>query len=314
MNAAPQSESLRIALVGAGKMARQHARAIAAPTLHARLAAVADASASALEGIRPLAPEARLVGSLTEALATGPVDVVHICTPPDTHEALATEALEAGCHVYVEKPIAPSEAATRHLLDLAAARRLQLCPGHQLLFEPPAREIRRLLPAVGRVIHVESYFSFRTVRRTPDGKAPLRADLQLLDILPHPVYLLLDLLERAAPGDSRLVALELGRSGSLHALVRRGEVTGALVVSVEARPVESYLRVTGTNGALLGDFVRGTVERLIVPGTSGIDKVLAPYRTAAQLLSGTTGALARRALGRQRSYPGLVEIFDSFYA
>ena len=109
--------------------------------------------------------------------------------------------------------------------------------------------------------NIESYFSFRPVRRTPDGRLPLRPDLQLLDILPHPVYLLLSVLERAGSGPVELTATEIGAGGTIHALLRRGATTGVLTVTLEGRPVESYLRVVGSNGSAFSDFVRGTVQR-----------------------------------------------------
>jgi len=240
-------------------------------------------------------------------------DVVHLVTPPDTHAELSRTILAAGAHLYVEKPFVAYASEARELLALAAARGLKVCAGHQLLHEAPARVARRLRPAIGKLVHVESYFSFRTVRRTPDGRTPLRADLQLLDILPHPTYLLLAALDEEVQGPTELRALELGPAGTVHALVRRGGLTANLTVSLEGRPVESYLRLTGTNGTVQADFVRGTVQRHIGPGTSGIEKVLAPYRLARQLVGGTTRALAHRVLARQRSYPGLVELFELFY-
>jgi len=110
-----------------------------------------------------------------------------------------------------------------------------------------------------------------------------------------------------------LSTLELSEAGTVHALVRSGGITGTLVVTLEGRPVESYLRIVGTNGSLFADYVRGTVQRAIGPGTSGIDKLFAPYRLAWQVFAGSTGAFGRRFLKRQRSYPGLAELFDAFY-
>lgn len=251
---------------------------------------------------------------LAPALAELRPDVVHIVTPPSSHGALARAALEAGCHIYVEKPFVETAGEARELLALAAARGLKVCAGHQLLHEAPSRIVRDLRPAIGRLVHVESYFSFRTVRRTPDGRTPLRADLQLLDILPHPTYLLLAALDGEGEGPTALGAVEVGPAGTVHALVRRGNLTANLTVSLEGRPVESFLKLTGTNGTIHADFVRGTVQRHIGPGTSGIEKLFAPYRLARQLVGGTTRAMAHRVLARQRSYPGLAELFELFYA
>ncbi len=305
---------LRIALVGAGRMAQHHARAVARSQVPARVVAFADPSPAAAEAMRAEAPDAVAFPSLERLLKEQQVDIVHVCTPPDTHERTAAAALEAGCHVYVEKPFVPTSGAAERLIALASERGLKVCAGHQLLFEEPTRRALELLPALGTLTHVESYFSFRTVRRSPDGRTPLRADLQLLDILPHPVYLLLRTMETAVPGArSELRGVEVGPAGTVHALVRRGPLTGALTVTLEGRPVDSFLRLVGSNGSVHADFVRGTVQRQIGPGTSGIDKLLNPYRQARQLATGTTKALGKRFLKRQRSYPGLVEIFEAFY-
>jgi predicted dehydrogenase/nucleoside-diphosphate-sugar epimerase len=304
--------SLRIALVGAGKMAQHHARAIARTGM-GEVVAVADPNQAARKLLIELAPGARGFDSLEALLQQTRVDVVHIVTPPTTHESLTRMALEAGSHVYVEKPFVDTARAAAELLALADTRGLRICPGHQLLYEPPARRAAELLPALGDLAHVESYFSFRPIRRTPDGQTPPRADLQLLGILPHPIYVLLQFLEAAARGTTELTALEIGKSGTVHALVRRGDLTGTLIVTLEGRPVESYLRLVGSNGSIHADFVRSTVQRHIGPGTSGIDKLLAPYRHSRQLLFDTTGSMGRRFLKRQRSYPGLVELFSAFY-
>jgi predicted dehydrogenase/nucleoside-diphosphate-sugar epimerase len=309
----PKPTVLRIGLVGAGQMAQQHARAIARLPEKAVLTAVADPDVAATEAIRAIHPTASCWTSLQEMLASQAVDVVHICTPPDTHETLAERALEAGCHIYVEKPFVPTRTAAVRLAGLADSKGLSICPGHQLLFEPPTRRALDLLPALGQLTHVESYFSFRPIKHSASGRALLRDDLQLLDILPHPVYLLLQFLESAGEGSTELVAVEVGPRGTIHALIRRGALTGTLVVTLEGRPVESFLRLVGTNGTIHADYVRSTVQRNLGPGASGIDKLIAPYRLASQLLAGTTAAMGRRFLKRQTSYPGLAEIFGAFY-
>ena len=304
---------LRIALVGGGKMGQHHIRAIQRlGEAVATVVAVADPAPT--DALRALVPGATIHPTLDALLAAARVDVVHVATSPATHEALAARALDGGCHVYVEKPFVESAAAAQRIVERARRRGLKVCAGHQLLFERPAREAMALLPALGRPVHVESYFSFRTVRRIPGGRAPMRADHQLLDILPHPIYLLLNFLEAAVPdATTELTAVDVGPGGTVHALVRRGQLTGTLVVTLDGRPVDSYLKLVGTNGMIHADFVRGTTQRLLGPGTSGIDKALNPFRLARQICTGTVASLAARVLKRQRSYPGLAELFGAFY-
>lgn len=294
-------------------MARHHASAIITNRNPATVTAVADPSANSRAAMLEIVPDAMEFRDLDSLLAELPVDVVHICTPPATHAVLARKAIEAGCHVYVEKPFAPTEAEARAVLAEAEEHGVRVCAGHQLLFERPALESWKLLPGLGHLQHVESYFAFRPVRGQ-GGQTPVRAEAQLLDILPHPVYVLLEAFEAAGlPGITEITALEVGE-GTVHALLRRGPLTGALVVTLTGRPVDSYLRVVGSNGCLQADFVRGIVTRQIGPGVSGIDKLLAPFRTARQLTLGTTGAMYRRFADRKRNYPGLQEIIEAFYA
>ncbi len=309
----PKGRGLRIAIAGGGKMAQHHARAVTRLAPDATVVGVAEPDPKMVAAMKEIAPAAEVFTGLDALLESLRPDVVHIVTPPQTHAALGRLALDAGCHTYIEKPFAPTVAEARALFSRARAHGLIMCAGHQLLYEAPARRLRELLPALGTISHIESYFSFRPVRRTPDGRLPLRPDLQLLDILPHPVYLLLSVLERAGSGPIELAATEIGAGGTIHSLLRRGATTGVLTVTLEGRPVESYLRVVGSNGSVHADFVRGTVQRHIGPGTSGIDKLLAPYQLAWQLGMGTTAALGRRVLARQRYYPGLTELFSAFY-
>jgi predicted dehydrogenase/nucleoside-diphosphate-sugar epimerase len=272
-----------------------------------------DPDPSARQDLLEHCPDATGFAALKEALKQSAADVIHICTPPDTHESLARTSLAAGRHVYVEKPFAQSVVATEEILALAESKKLKVCAGHQLLYEAPARIALGLLPSLGTLVHVESYFSFRSVRRSSAGAA-ITTEQQLLDIMPHPVYSLLQFLAAAEPDRPvDLGTVEQGPGASVHLLVRRGSVSGMLVVTLEGRPIESYLRLVGTNGTVHADFLRGSVQRLIGPGSSGIDKLLNPFRLAWQLSVGTMGALVKRALNRQRSYPGLLEIVDAFY-
>lgn len=305
---------LRVVLLGAGMMARHHAAAIQRLGDAARVVGVADPSPDALAAMGDLVPDVALVRDPARLLADLDPDVAHVCTPPAHHVAGARAALEAGLHVYVEKPFALDAAEAADVLALAADRGLHVCAGHQLLFETPSRKARELVPALGRVVHIESYFAFKQARSGRDGHPALSAEDQLIDILPHPVYLLLSFLEHAAPGEPvEIEQVSVGRGGTIHALLRCGDVTGTLVVTLSGRPVDSYIRLVGANGSVHADYVRGTVQQAIGPGASGIDKALAPYRMARQLMGGTTVSLARRILRRQKSYPGLAEMFEAFY-
>ena len=68
-----------------------------------------------------------------------------IATPVPTHYALAKQALEAGKHVFVEKPPAMRAAEMEELVALAEERDLVLMPGHLLLYHPGVRKLKELV-------------------------------------------------------------------------------------------------------------------------------------------------------------------------
>lgn len=287
---------LRVAIAGVGAMGREHARVV---RRLATLVAVADTSAAARAAFAGIPA----YSTLSELLQRERVDVVHVCTPSATHEELGAAVLQAGCHLFAEKPFADTASGAEWLVRLAEARGLRVCAGHQLLFEPAARRALGELDRIDPLVHAESFYSTAGA-----GSAELR------DLLLHPLYVLLHALETAAPHEeAALAGLHVAPSGTVHALVRRGHVTGTLVVTPEGRPVESFLRLVGTRGTVTADFVRGTVQRLMGPGASAAQKAANPLRLAGQLAGGTLAALARRALDPRRTYPGVLPLTEAFY-
>lgn len=301
-----------VALIGCGKMGVHHAKAIKAHGA-GRIIALADPSGdrSKLDGLVPT--EVPFFTSAADMLKAINPTVVHIATPPATHADLAMLCLEHGAHVYVEKPFTLRLADADAVLETARKAGRSVCAGHQLLYEAPARALTASLPLIGRVVHVESYFSFKTVRKSNDGRSLMSPIDQLLDILPHPVYTLLDALGGVAGTAPQLQSLYVRPEGEVHALLQAGETTGVLVVTLRGRPIDSYLRVVGTNGSLRADFVRGQLTKLAGPGTSAVGILSNPYREAMQILVGSTRGFASRILNKSKGYPGLAELIEAFY-
>jgi predicted dehydrogenase/nucleoside-diphosphate-sugar epimerase len=249
---------------------------------------------------------------LARALSELRPDVVHVCSPPQFHGPIALECLEAGAHLYVEKPFTLTLSEAREVLDRAAASGLRVAAGHQLLQDPATHAGEALLGSIGDLRHVESYFAFKP-RREVSGRRPRTPVEQLLDILPHPTYVLAHFLEAATGKAPAVRWLEATEEGSANVAVEAGSATGSLVVTLEGRPVNSYLRLVGTRGTVHLDYVRGVVMPKLWLG-SGLDKVVEPYYEALRLSWGSTRSLAARVLRRERSYPGLRPMFEAHYA
>jgi predicted dehydrogenase len=92
-------------------------------------------------------PHVQMTGEGERVFADEAVSAVVVATPTSTHFELVRAALEAGKHVFVEKPITDSVGDARKLCELAKTRELVLMVGHVFLFNPAVVEARRLIEA-----------------------------------------------------------------------------------------------------------------------------------------------------------------------
>jgi predicted dehydrogenase len=90
-------------------------------------------------------PSIRCSTSFDDLIADPDVDAIAIATTVSTHYDLARQALEAGKHVFVEKPLAASSEEAVELARLAEEKGLVLMPGHTFLYSPPVNMIRNLI-------------------------------------------------------------------------------------------------------------------------------------------------------------------------
>jgi predicted dehydrogenase len=111
----------------------------------ARLTWLCDIDVDRLTQLGARHPTARTTALHREMLDDPELDAVVIATPVPTHYELAKEALEAGKHVFVEKPPAMRAAEMDELVALAAASNRVLMPGHLLLYHPGVLKLKELI-------------------------------------------------------------------------------------------------------------------------------------------------------------------------
>jgi len=122
----------------------------------ARLEWLCDSSEEALGRARSRFPSARLTARFDDLLEDGKVDAVIVATPVPTHAELTRRALEAGKHVFVEKPMALTAAEAEEVVTLAEEDGLVLMPGHLLLYHPGVAKLKELVESgeLGDVLYV----------------------------------------------------------------------------------------------------------------------------------------------------------------
>ena len=137
------TDTLQVAQIGVGRWGRNLLRnLVALPS--ADVVAVCDAADPALAEAARLAPGARATRDVDEVLSDDAVSAVVIATETPTHAPLARAALEAGKHVFVEKPLSPTAAEAERLVALADAHDRRLMVGHLLRYHPAFRHVEAL--------------------------------------------------------------------------------------------------------------------------------------------------------------------------
>jgi predicted dehydrogenase len=111
----------------------------------ADLAGICDSSQARLDALARRHPGAQATTSFDEILADPSVEAVVVATPVPTHYELSRAALEAGKHVFVEKPPAMRADEMTDLVRLAEKRGRVLMPGHLLLYHPGVRKLKELV-------------------------------------------------------------------------------------------------------------------------------------------------------------------------
>jgi predicted dehydrogenase len=144
----------RVAVVGYGYWGSKHVRVLnSIPDVDVT---VVDGHPDRLTEAAGQFPNARLAACLGDVLDD--VDAVLVATPPGSHAGIARQALEAGKHVLVEKPLTTSVEDAEMLVDLAAARGVQIMVGHTFEYNPAVWKLRELVSSgdLGRILYIDT--------------------------------------------------------------------------------------------------------------------------------------------------------------
>ena len=148
-------ERIRVGLAGLGYWGPNLARNFA-DLPGAELAWICDMDDERRDRYAARFPYAQATANFDDLLADDSLDAVVIATPVPTHADLARRALNAGKHVFVEKPVALTAADAEEVSDLAEERGLVLMPGHLLLYHPGVRMLKEIVDSgeLGRLLMV----------------------------------------------------------------------------------------------------------------------------------------------------------------
>jgi UDP-N-acetylglucosamine 3-dehydrogenase len=171
---------IKIGVIGGGKWGQNHLKDLYKIS-ECNLVGLADNDLSKKE----LAEQygARHFSNYKEMLTE--VDAVTIVTPTTTHYEIAKNCLEAGKHVFVEKPLCFDPREAEELVNLANQKGLTLSVGYVFRFNPLVKRLKQLLPEIGPLQYISGQYTHSTVPPRKDSGAIFNLAVHLLDVLNH---------------------------------------------------------------------------------------------------------------------------------
>jgi len=315
------TKSLKVGVVGCGFIA-QNAHI---PTLlkckNTDLVALCDKNEALVTNVTRKFKINRYYTDFGEMLDREKLDVVDICASINMHAPLAIQAMEAGCHVLTEKPMALNTKEADEMVNASKRNGVKLSVIHQLLFLPTIMKMKSLINkgAIGDLVRVE------IVQSTPPRDYPAIADPDHWyhklpggihgDNLPHPIY-----LARAFLGDIDPIAVYPIKVGSLDHLssdevqiILKGEKGNGTIISSCNYPSLWLINIFGTKKNLHANLNNSYV--ITYGGKTyagrGIASLYARENVnrSFQIISNTLSMSVKFILGRYRGLPTAINKF-----
>lgn len=325
--------TLKVAIVGCGKIADGHVEEIQKIPEQAQVVAVCDLELLMAEQVARRYGIPAYYDDLARLLERERPDVVHITTPPGSHLALGKLCIDAGCHVYVEKPLTLNYPDSKALIDYAVEKKKKLTIGYSYLFDPPALEMRQLIEdgLLGDCVHVETFYGYNLAG--PFGAVMMGDPEHWVHKLPgkllhnnidHLLYKLPEFIEDDEPaihahgfvrravryGDKRDDLID-----ELRVTMLGKRTTAYATFSSHIKPTGHFVRVFGTKNILDVDYHNRTVTahpHSALP--SAIGRLVPAFSGGVEFLKAGGRNLRRFAQNDFHFFSGMNTLFRRYYA
>tara|TARA_R110002095_G_scaffold173377_1_gene150782 strand:- start:804 stop:1829 length:1026 start_codon:yes stop_codon:yes gene_type:complete len=299
----PVFSSLNVAIVGSGLMGFWHT--YYALRSGVTIVAIIDTDVNSAKRLVKKTQGAQAFESITAMLAKVTPDVLHICTPIQSHHNLAKQAINAGIHVLLEKPLFATAEETLELTHLAQSKSLLLCPVHQFCFQKAMHQVSSELKRLDRPLRID--FEIASA-----GSEALGNPSEVIkDILPHPLSILRQLWPKQPFESDKWVIQQYGDS-ELVIIGRYNKILLNLHISMKARPTRCEFSLQTTTGTLHVNLFHDYLIKE-AGNTSKFHKITQPLALGFNVFFTSAINLIRRVVTRQPAYPGLQTLIQHFY-
>jgi len=291
---------IRVAVVGCGFVANDHLTAWK-KTKRGCVTVVCDLNESVVKRIVALWKIPKYYTSFLELIEDGHIDVLDLCTPPQTHATLAVQAMKSGHHVLLEKPMTMTARDAEEIVRCQERTGVKAGVVHNWLFESPVIDASFLVKNghVGEVINVD----VEVLSTRYDSMAANRhhwchkfSGGRFSEMLAHPIYLVRHFLGEVEVGDVRVSKIgdyAWMKSDELCATLNVGNKLGTIYASFNAPRDAIFVNLYGTEAILKLDVVNATVVKLPKRQRRRFDKGFDSLRQATQLVNSTVRNMTR---------------------
>jgi predicted dehydrogenase len=150
-------KALNIAVIGCGYWGPNLIRNFRSQT-DCNVQTVCDLNQERLDHMKGLYPEVETSTDVDKVFSDPGIDAVVVATPVDLHYDFAKRGLEAGKHVFVEKPMTSAAVHSRELVNIADNKGLTLMVGHTFIYSAPVRKIKEIIESgeLGEIYYISS--------------------------------------------------------------------------------------------------------------------------------------------------------------
>ncbi|HEX76726.1 MAG TPA: Gfo/Idh/MocA family oxidoreductase [Dehalococcoidia bacterium] len=312
---------LNVGIIGCGFIAQS----IHIPSLvkckGAKLVAVCDKNEELAKNVAKTFNINKHYSDVSEMLSSETLDIVDVCTSIDTHAPLSIQAMEASCHVLVEKPIALTTEQATEMIQTSIKNNVKLCVVHDMLFGLAMMKIKSMVNKgiVGNLVGVEVKQSF------PPQDFPIIADEThwwhklpggvFGDALPHPIYLAREFLGELEP-----IMVHTRKLGHLEhmpfdevEIILEGQSGAATIISSCNWPSLMMIDIFGTKMNIHGDLYSSIVTTYKARSNMGkvvpTERAMANIIQSTQILTSTMSTTLQVIFGKQGGHRSLINKF-----
>ncbi len=251
-------KTIRLGIIGAGRIGRVHAASVSDPSVAATPVAITDINRVAAEEVANKFGILTVASNSDEILSNPDIDAVLICSSTDTHSVLICQAARARKHIFCEKPIDYDLSRIDRALDTVQKAGVKLQIGFNRRFDPNFARVRKAVAngeiGTPRLMHIIS----RDPAPPPISYVKVSGGM-FFDMTIHDFdmarFLIQDEVEEIYAAAGNLVDPEIGRAGDVDTAVITLKFRNGVIGTIDNSRQAAYgydqrVEILGSKGAI----------------------------------------------------------------